>query len=257
MQDPSTSIKIHGVSKSFESVNVIEPVISDFSLDISKGSFVAVCGKSGSGKTTLLRIIAGLDFPDKGSVLIDGAPPRESYPRVGYVVQDYSQSLLPWLRIRSNVALGLLKSGLSRKERFSKASEYLGLVGLADSEFKFPWQLSGGMQQRVVLARALSVDPIVLCLDEPFASLDAQTRAELQDLVLTLAKQKSITTVLVTHDLDEAVYMADEVIILKKGVYRVEKISIELPRPRKHRETRYLSEFLNLRKRLESQISES
>lgn len=251
MSGPSQSIMIHEVSKSFESNTVKELVLSDFSLEIAAGSFTAICGTSGSGKTTLLRIIAGLDSPDRGSVLIGGAPPQESYPRVGYVVQDYSQSLLPWLKIKSNVTIGLLKSGLSRSERLLRATEYLSLVGLSDAESKYPWQLSGGMQQRVVLARALSVDPIVLCLDEPFASLDAQTRAELQDLVLRLANEKAITTVLVTHDLDEAVYMADEVIVLKKGNREAKKLTVGLPRPRAHSETRYLPDFLNLRKTLE------
>jgi NitT/TauT family transport system ATP-binding protein len=254
MKEPSHSIKVLGVSKSFKLNKVDEPVLSNLSLEIASGAFLAICGKSGSGKTTLLRIIAGLELPDKGSILLDGAEPWESYPRVGYVVQDYSQSLLPWLRIRSNVALGLLKSGLSRRERLDKASEYLSLVGLSDAEAKYPWQLSGGMQQRVVLARALCVEPIVLCLDEPFASLDAQTRAELQDLVLKLAKEKSITTVLVTHDLDEAVYMADEVVILKKDGQKAERLVVSLPRPRTHTETRYLADFLDLRRKLEGHL---
>ena len=249
---PNSIVVLNRIGRTFLNSGAVESVISDFSIEVTKGEVLSICGRSGSGKTTLLRIISGLDSPTSGSVLVDGQPPSNLYPRIGYVVQDYSQSLLPWLKIQANVSLALLKSGLSRKERLLKADELLELVGLGQAKGKYPWQLSGGMQQRVAIARALCVDPVLLCLDEPFASLDAQTRSELQDLVLKVAAEKAVTTIIVTHDLDEAVYMADRVVVLNATNGKSAVVEVSLPKPRAQKTTRYLQGFLDSRQKVEA-----
>jgi NitT/TauT family transport system ATP-binding protein len=224
-------IELGDVSKSFSS-SAGHRVIQDLTLSIKRGQVVAICGRSGVGKTTLLRLIAGLEQPDTGTVEINGEPPANIYPRLGWVNQDYSRSLFPWLSAKSNVAMAMLSSIKFKKQRLLEAERWLGETGLTSSMDLRPWQLSGGMQQRVAISRALSNLPLVLCLDEPFASLDSNTREELQDLILSLASKYEITVIIVTHDIEEAIYMADEIIVLRENVKSPMQIPVTLQRPR-------------------------
>ena len=203
-----------GMSKSFGKGRDASLIFKDLTLDLGRGEVLAICGRSGVGKTTVLRIIAGLENPDAGEVLIDGKRPFEHYPRIGMVSQDYTSSLLPWLSSRANITLALRTSVPSKLVRESIADRWIAEMGLSNLGTKRPWQLSGGMRQRVAIARALATEPILLCLDEPFASLDTQMREELQDVVLDLKEKYNISVVLVTHDLDEALYMADKILVI-------------------------------------------
>lgn len=228
----SLHVTVDKVTKAFNGPKGRESILNGVSFSLDQGETLSICGKSGVGKTTLLRIIAGLHTPDSGSVLIMGKDPKEHYPRIGFVGQDYSRSLLPWFRVESNVALALINSGLPKKDRVRVANEWLAEVGLHSSGKKYPWQLSGGMQQRVAIARALATRPTLLCLDEPFGALDAQTRIELQDLILRLSRKHSITSVLVTHDLDEAIFMADKVLVLTGSGPEQKILDVPLSYPR-------------------------
>ena len=208
-----------------------QPVISGLDLEIEPGEFVAVIGPSGCGKTTLLRIIHGLLRPDSGLVTMGNEHIMKPARNRGFVFQ--SDCLLPWRRIVDNVGFPLELAGTKRNEAREKARAMLDLIGLGGTADKYPAQLSGGMRQRVNLARALTVDPDVLLMDEPFAALDAQTREVLQTELLTIWARDRKTVVFVTHQLDEAVYLADRVIVLQPHPGRVRAIvSIDLPRPR-------------------------
>jgi NitT/TauT family transport system ATP-binding protein len=250
----SSYIEVLGVSKKFISKDTEDVVIDNLSLELTKGDFLSICGKSGSGKTTLLRIISGLLEPDTGSVVIEGRTPRSHYPRVGFVSQDYSRSLFSWFRVDTNVALSLLSTGMKKKQRYEIANTWLAEVGLLDSARKFPWQLSGGMQQRVAIARALATQPKLLCMDEPFGALDAYTRSELQDLVISLSEKHSVTCVLVTHDLDEAIYMSDKILVLSGKGLATRWLEVTLARPRNQQESRADTTFLNVRRTLHELI---
>jgi NitT/TauT family transport system ATP-binding protein len=250
----SSYIEVLEVSKKFISKDTEDVVIDKLSLELTKGEFLSICGKSGSGKTTLLRIISGLLEPDTGSVLIEGRTPRDHYPKVGFVSQDYSRSLFSWFRVDTNVALSLLSTGMTKKQRYEIAKTWLAEVGLLDSARKFPWQLSGGMQQRVAIARALATQPKLLCMDEPFGALDAYTRSELQDLVISLSEKYSVTCVLVTHDLDEAIYMSDKILVLSGKGLATHWLEVALARPRNQQESRADTTFLNVRRTLHELI---
>jgi NitT/TauT family transport system ATP-binding protein len=207
------------------------PVISGLDVQVEPGEFVAVIGPSGCGKTTLLRLVHGLLRPDSGLITMGNEHVTKPTRHRGFVFQ--SDCLLPWRRVIDNVGFPLELSGLKRGEAREKARELLGLIGLADTADKFPSQLSGGMRQRVNLARALSVNPAVLLMDEPFAALDAQTREVLQMELLTIWARDRKTVMFVTHQLDEAVYLADRVVVLQPHPGRVQAIvPIDLPRPR-------------------------
>jgi NitT/TauT family transport system ATP-binding protein len=184
------------------------------SLDIPIGQFCSVVGRSGCGKTTLLRILAGLLRPSSGQVTLSGERVTRPSKNLAVVFQDYSKSLPHWRTVGENVRLGLLNFGLAKDEEASRVENYLSLVGLSESVDKYPWQLSGGMQQRVAIARALARQPKVLLLDEPFGALDAPTRFELEDQLLEIVKKFNITTFMITHDIDEAVYVSDRVIVM-------------------------------------------
>ncbi|HEY9470962.1 MAG TPA: ABC transporter ATP-binding protein [Propionibacteriaceae bacterium] len=208
-----------------------QPVISGLDLEIEPGEFVAVIGPSGCGKTTLLRIIHGLLRPDSGLVTMGNEHITKPTRNRGFVFQ--SDCLLPWRRIVDNVGFPLELAGTKRDEAREKARAMLDLIGLGGTVDKYPSQLSGGMRQRVNLARALTVDPEVLLMDEPFAALDAQTREILQTELLTIWARDRKTVVFVTHQLDEAVYLADRVVVLQPHPGRVRAIvPIDLPRPR-------------------------
>ena len=233
--------------------------LSDVSFDVSEGELLVVVGPSGSGKTTLLRLLSGLSLPSDGEVLLDGRrvlrPPRE----VALVFQDYGRSLFPWLSVIRNVTFPLRGLGLSRAERVARGQAVLEEMGLGDVARKHPWQLSGGMQQRVAIARALVSRPEILLLDEPFASVDALTRADLQDVLLRLhgdPEHRSVTIVHVTHDIDEAVYLGDRVLVLGPAPGRVVgTIEVGLSRPRSQTATRSSPAFLAIRNEIHALIA--
>jgi NitT/TauT family transport system ATP-binding protein len=218
------------------------------SFEVREGEFVCVVGPSGCGKTTLLKCIAGLLRPSRGEVLLRGrritGPPEE----LALVFQEYSRSLLPWASVRDNVLLPLRHKKLSRPDRAGLVEGSLAAVGLTRFLDHYPWQLSGGMQQRVAIARALAYQPSILLCDEPFASVDAQTRGDLEDLILQVREEFGITIVFVTHDIDESIYLADRVVVLTHSPTEVkELVGVDLPRPRDQLATKELPEFAQLR----------
>jgi NitT/TauT family transport system ATP-binding protein len=224
------------------------PALDDVSLSVEAGELVAVVGPSGSGKTTLLRCLAGLQVPSGGAVRLHGTPITEVPDELAIVFQDYGRSLFPWLTVRHNVDMPLRHRGLSAPERRARVDAALDEVGLGGQGDRYPWQLSGGMQQRVAIARAIAYRPEILLMDEPFGSVDAQTRADLQDQLLDVWARHGSTIVLVTHDIDESVYLADRVVILSRPPTRVAaEIAVDLPRPRDQIETRASARFVALR----------
>ena len=225
------------------------PILKRVSFKQEAGEFLAVVGPSGCGKTTMLRCIASLMQPDEGAVLHRGRHFNDPPPWLSIVFQDYNRSLYPWLSVRQNVAFGL--RDLRREERDKRVHDALKAVQLEHAAELYPWQLSGGMQQRCALARAIVVQPSLLLLDEPFASVDAQTRIDLQDMVMEICKTMSLSALLVTHDIDEAVFMADKVVVLSTRPGQVvEEIAVVLPRPRDQLATKESQEFLRLRHRV-------
>jgi NitT/TauT family transport system ATP-binding protein len=221
--------------------------IADVSLQVADGELVAIVGPSGCGKSTLLRCVAGLLPPTSGRVVLDGAVVTRVPDRLAVVFQDYSRSLYPWLTVADNVALPLRRTA-RRAVRRQSALAALESVGLAGFAGRYPWQLSGGMQQRVAIARALACDPVLLLMDEPFGSMDAQMREDLEDLVLRVRAERNITILLVTHDIDESVYTGDRVVVLSHGPGRVvADLPVDLPAPRDQIATKELREFTRLR----------
>lgn len=223
--------------------------VSGFQLDIAHNEFVALLGPSGCGKSTLLRVAAGLLGATSGRVVLEGEEVREPLPKSVLVFQDYGRSLLPWRSVWKNVALGIRHSrGGSLRER---ALHYLDMVSLSDAANKFPWQLSGGMQQRVAFARALANEPQVLLMDEPLGSLDAFAREQLQDILLDLWKRLSLTIVFVTHDVDEAAYLATRIVVMTHAPGSVgDQFQSALPSDREQDTTRASAEFRDLRLRV-------
>ncbi len=221
--------------------------IADVTLQVADGELVTIVGPSGCGKSTLLRCVAGLLPPTSGRVVLDGAVVTRVPDRLAVVFQDYSRSLYPWLTAADNVALPLLRTE-RRAVRRQSALAALESVGLAGFAGRYPWQLSGGMQQRVAIARALACDPVLLLMDEPFGSMDAQMREDLEDLVLRVRAERNITILLVTHDIDESVYTGDRVVVLSHGPGRVvADLPVGLPAPRDQIATKDLREFARLR----------
>jgi NitT/TauT family transport system ATP-binding protein len=222
--------------------------VEKISFQVADGELVSIVGPSGCGKSTLLRCLAGLITPTGGQVVLNGTPVTRVPDRLAVVFQDYSRSLYPWLSVADNVALPLRRTRQPRPARRQAALDALGAVGLAGFASRYPWQLSGGMQQRVAIARALACDPVLLLMDEPFGSVDAQTREDLEDLVLRVRAERDITILVVTHDIDESVYVGDRVIVLTPGPGRVRAdVTIGLPAPRDQITTKELREFASLR----------
>ena len=238
----------------FEHVSLLlggKSIIEDVSLDVAPGEFLCIIGASGCGKTTALRLAAGLYQPSSGTVRFDGEPMRAPRRDVAIVFQDYGKALLPWRTAAKNVALALESLGVTASAREARIAELLAKVGLAAHAAKYPSEMSGGMQQRLQIARCLAQDPKALLMDEPFGALDAMTRQALQDEVLALVAATRATVVFVTHDLEEAIYLGDRVIGLLPHPGRVGiEFKVDLPRPRDQLATREHPEFLRLRRQL-------
>jgi NitT/TauT family transport system ATP-binding protein/sulfonate transport system ATP-binding protein len=240
-----TELKIDQVSRTFpaRSGNAPTRALEPTTLDIGNNDFVTILGPSGCGKSTLLRIIAGLDRPTSGRVLLDGLEVTGPGADRGMVFQSYT--LFPWLTVRDNIAFGLRERGLSETERGKIADGFIERVGLSGFENHWPKQLSGGMQQRTAIARALANDPKILLLDEPFGALDNQTRALMRD-------QK--TVLFVTHDIEEAIFLGSRVIVMSARPGRVKaEIAIDLPHPRSYK-IKTTPEFVRLKERLVEEI---
>jgi NitT/TauT family transport system ATP-binding protein len=224
--------------------------LDHISLEVADKEFVCILGPSGCGKTTLLRLIAGLTTARTGSIVLDGDEMQGPSPKIGFVFQEYS--LFPWRTVIDNIAFGLEMKGMPKEERYRIAEQYLELVNLTSFKTSYPSELSGGMRQRVAVARALALDPVLLLMDEPFGALDAQTRNMLQTEILDIWEKTKKTIVFITHSVDEAVYLADRIIVLSPRPGRVCKIvPIDLPRPR----DRTSVEFATLRRNILDLIS--
>jgi NitT/TauT family transport system ATP-binding protein len=241
-------LEITGLRKVYEGRGRNVEALRAVDLKVDEGELVCVVGPSGCGKTTLLKCVAGLLTPTAGQVRLAGRAVSGPPPGMAVVFQEYGRSLFPWMTVRQNVELPLREKGLPRPRREQLVTGALEAVGLSDAGSAHPWQLSGGMQQRVAIARAVAYEPQVLLMDEPFAAVDAQTRADLEDLLLGLWRRLRITTVLVTHDIDEAVYLAQRVIVLSGSPTVVqEELRIDLPDDRDQIVTRSLPRFAELR----------
>jgi NitT/TauT family transport system ATP-binding protein len=226
-------------------------VLEGIDLEIEEGEFVCVVGPSGCGKTTMLRLVAGLLAPTAGTVAYGGVPIMSPRSEISIVFQDYGKALLPWRTVNGNVQLALEAAGTPRAARRRIIAELLALMGLSDDGDKFPAELSGGMQQRVQIARSLARQPQILLMDEPFGALDAMTRHGLQDELQRLMMKHRMTVFFVTHDLDEAIYLADRVVALRRNPGRIGRIfEVGLPRPRDQVATPEDPRFLHVRREL-------
>ena len=241
-------LEIRNLGKTYGTGERATHAIADVSFAVEDGEFVCVVGPSGCGKTTLLKCVGGLLSPGSGEVLLRGrkvtSPPEE----MALVFQEYGRSLMPWSSVWNNVLLPLRHKKLAATKRKTLVEEALAAVGLTRFSHHYPWQLSGGMQQRVAIARALAYQPSILLMDEPFASVDAQTRGDLEDLVLQVREEFAVTIVFVTHDIDESVYLSDRVVVLTHAPTEVKEIiDVDLPFPRDQITTKELPEFAHLR----------
>jgi NitT/TauT family transport system ATP-binding protein len=220
-------------------------VLENISFDVAEGEFLCIVGPSGCGKTTLLRLMAGLAQPTSGEIVFHGERISEPSRDRAIMFQDYSKALLPWRTVAGNISLSLEACGVQEPERGRRIDELLGMMGLRSSEKKYPSQLSGGMQQRVQIARCLAQQPRLMLMDEPFGALDALTRQNLQDEAARIATERRTTTVFITHDLEEAIYLGDRVIARAAGPGRIaEMIEVGIPRPRNQLHTREDPRFL-------------
>jgi NitT/TauT family transport system ATP-binding protein len=225
-------VEIRNITRTFRKEGAPETLALDnVSLDMNDKEFVCFVGPSGCGKTTLLRIIAGLDTPDAGEILLDGAKISIPDSKRGMVFQEYS--LFPWRTVTENIIFGPEMKGVPKKKAIQDTEKYLELVGLTQFRDSFPYELSGGMRQRVAIARALANEPEVLLMDEPFGALDAQTRNSLQHQLLDIWDKKHITILFVTHSVDEAVFLADRIVVMTARPGKIKEIiNVDLPRPR-------------------------
>lgn len=255
LQPNSTIVRVNNVTKSFRTrkkgtTDQILKVLGGVSFELTKGSFTSIIGPSGCGKTTLLRIIDGLTRPDSGEVIFNGEPVISPPERMGFVFQQFG--LLPWRNVIKNVEFGLELKGIDPEERKEIGQKYLELVGLKGFENHYPHEISAGMQQRAGLARALAIDPDVLLMDEPFASIDMQTREILQRQLLQIVKgsvQK--TTLFVTHNVDEAIYLSDEILLMGTHPAEVkEVVKVGLPKDRWRYDIRSVPGYVELRSQI-------
>ncbi len=248
-----SELSIQGVSRTFttakgQATQALLPV--DF--HVNDNDFVTILGPSGCGKSTMLRIVAGLDYPTAGRVLLDGSPVEGPGADRGMVFQSYT--LFPWLTIEQNIRFGLRERGMPEAEQKERAAYFIAKVGLRGFEQHFPKQLSGGMQQRTAIARALANDPKILLMDEPFGALDNQTRVLMQELLLGIWEAERKTVLFVTHDIDEAIFMANRVAVFSARPGRIKtEIAVDLPHPR-HYTIKTSPEFMELKAQLTEEI---
>jgi NitT/TauT family transport system ATP-binding protein len=249
-----SKLAIENVSRIFPGVRRGAPTraLEPTNLAVADNDFVTILGPSGCGKSTLLRLIAGLDQPSTGRIMLDGARVSAPGPDRGMVFQSYT--LFPWLTVADNVAFGLREKGVAREQRDTVVREWLGRIGLTGFEHHYPKQLSGGMQQRTAIARALANDPAILLLDEPFGALDNQTRALMQELLLGIWERERKTVLFVTHDIEEAIFLASRVVVMTARPGRIKAdLAIDLPHPR-HYTIKTSPEFSALKARLTEEI---
>jgi NitT/TauT family transport system ATP-binding protein len=245
-------LDVRNLTKSFVTPEGPRDALKDLSFQIHRREFVTVIGPSGCGKSTLIRMIAGLDYPTSGEILLDGKPVTAPGPDRGMVFQSYT--LFPWLTVKKNVMFGLELAGRSEMAAASEALQWIDMVGLSAYAESYPHQLSGGMKQRVAIARALANNPRVLIMDEPFGALDAQTRCQMQGYLLQIWKQVDVTILFITHDLDEAVYLSDRILVLGANPGHLEEF-IENPVPRPRSPSQFIEPtFLATRQRLDTLI---
>jgi NitT/TauT family transport system ATP-binding protein len=251
MTQKNSMVSVDHLNKVYESKERRVEAIGDLSFEVNQGDFTCIVGPSGAGKTTLLKCLAGLLKPTAGSVRVNGREVTEPPEEMAVVFQEYGRSLFPWKTVRENVELPLRERNIPKVERDRTVAAALKSVELDHVGDSYPWQLSGGMQQRVAIARAVAYQPNVMVLDEPFAAVDAQTRADLEDLMLHLWSELGLTLIFVTHDIDEAVYLGQRVLVLSASPTRIlDDVVIDIPSPRSQAKTRIESRFAELRTRV-------
>ena len=249
-----SKLVIEGVARTFPGVHGGPPTeaLQPTTFSVADNDFITIVGPSGCGKSTLLRIVAGLDTPTRGRVLLDGAPVTGPGADRGMVFQSYT--LFPWLTVKQNICFGLREKGMPLAQQDDIATHYIATVGLAGFEHHFPKMLSGGMQQRTAIARALANDPKILLLDEPFGALDNQTRGLMQELLLSIWESERKTVLFVTHDIDEAIFMANRVVVMTARPGRIKvDVAVPLAHPR-HYTIKTSPEFSDLKRRLTEEI---
>ncbi|MET7489923.1 ABC transporter ATP-binding protein [Streptomyces sp. NPDC005538] len=248
-------LDVSGLNKVYEGSGRRVEAVRDLTFTVDTGELVCLVGPSGCGKTTLLKCMGGLLTPTGGEVRLSGQKVSGPPPGMAFVFQEYGRSLFPWMRVAENIDLPLKQKALTKARRRELVADALESVGLTDAAGAYPWQLSGGMQQRVAIARALAYEPEVLLMDEPFAAVDAQTRADLEDLVRGLWRERGITILFVTHDIDEAVYLGERVVVLSASPTVVqEQLKVDLPVERDQLHTRVAPRFAELRTHVYEQI---
>jgi NitT/TauT family transport system ATP-binding protein len=248
-------LRVDHLSKTYGEGDAAVPAIGDVTFNVSEKEFVCLVGPSGCGKTTLLKCISGLLRPSSGTVYLHDraitAPPEQ----MALVFQEYNRSLFPWMSVRQNVSFPLRRRKIEKAKVRELVEDAVASVGLLPFVDRYPWELSGGMQQRVAIARALAYQPEILLMDEPFASVDAQTRGDLEDLILEVRHRYGITVVFVTHDIDESVYLGDRIVVLNRAPSEVQEVlDVDLPKDRDQVDTKELPEFARLRAHVFRQI---
>lgn len=248
-------LQVRGLRKTFPARRGVSAVeaLAGVDLHVAEGELVALVGTSGCGKSTLLRIVAGLEQADEGEALVDGEPVLGPGPDRGMIFQSYS--LFPWLTVAGNIAFGLQLAGKPKKQRAARVAELLGVMGLTEHAGRLPRELSGGMRQRVAIARALAPEPDLLLLDEPFGSLDAQTRLAMHEFLRTVWRRTGATILLVTHDVDEAVYLARRVYVMHAHPGRIVDEVASPFEPGLGPTIKRSSQFLDLRDEIHSSLA--
>jgi NitT/TauT family transport system ATP-binding protein len=248
-------LEVRGLRKVYESAGRHVEALKDVTFSVRPGELACLVGPSGCGKTTLLKCLAGLLGPTSGEVLVEGRRVDGPPPGMAVVFQEYGRSLFPWMTVHDNVELPLRHKGMTRERRSRLVADALAAVGLSHTPRAYPWQLSGGMQQRVAIARAVAYEPHVLLMDEPFAAVDAQTRADLEDRIRSIWQRTGVTTLFVTHDIDEAVYLGERVVVLSSSPTVVQDdVPVDLPAERDQLTTRALPRFTELRTHVYGEI---
>ncbi|GAB1261524.1 ABC transporter ATP-binding protein [Aurantivibrio plasticivorans] len=252
LKDRPVTLEVKNLYKHFETPKGQVTALKNINFKAHRREFVCVIGPSGCGKSTLIRILAGLESASSGSMLLNGNEVTGPGPDRGMVFQGYT--LFPWLSVKRNVMFGLMESGIGKVAAEEQAFQWIDLVGLSNFADSYPHQLSGGMKQRVAIARALANQPKILLMDEPFGALDPQTRGKMQSHLMEIWRNIDITVVFITHDLDEAIYLADRILVLKAHPGEVEEL-IEVPVPQPREPSQLLSEeFMATKRRLEELI---